>query len=195
MEYLPLPLLYWEAKHCSQPINTQWQFLPKHKYGNRCSAVKWSSKCPGLSGCWDQRELLRWGWRKDGKWIRYDSSTLSAWMYLEEEQAYGNQGGGGKALIPEPSSSALGFLLKKQKRAGKESFQNQQEEWTYWSLGTAGGQAAAREWGRRPVRWGQQEKGMGAPRGLMLAKEECSYDHSLWDSGKHLITQVIGILT
>lgn len=36
--------------------------------GNRYSTVKWSSKCPSLSRCWDQRELLCWGWRQDGIW-------------------------------------------------------------------------------------------------------------------------------
>lgn len=36
--------------------------------------------------------------------------------------------GGGEALIPEPSSSALGFLLKKQKRQGRHHFRTSKKK-------------------------------------------------------------------
>lgn len=49
-----------------QPTNQYTVVTSAKTQSNRCSTVKWSSKCPGLSECWDQRELLCWGWRKDG---------------------------------------------------------------------------------------------------------------------------------
>lgn len=151
----------------------------QYKEGNRCSTVKWQSKRPkrvslsGMENSWDIKPSLM------HLLCPYECALKKSPMGIK----------GGKPVIPEPRSSAVGSLPKRQNMAGFHS-QGRTEHTGVLELQEVRQQLISGSQGR----WWQQGKGIGGhPQGPQAGKRGFRCSRSWWGSGKRLIIEVIAI--